>query len=398
MKKAALISFILILHCLTKAQTISFVQAPGSPISNASNQRGYFPADLNNDGIVDLVVGNAYNTNLYVYIGLGTGQFSLAPGSPITSVNGPISNVVSDFNNDNIPDLATANYNSGNVSVFLGVGNGSFSPAAGSPVATGTQPYYLEAADFNMDGNKDIIMVNAGSNNIVLLTGNGAGSFTLAPGFPITANVLPFHVSAGHFNADNFPDFAVASGQGNTVHVYLNNGAGAFTPAPGSPYATGSLPRTIAVGDLNNDGFSDMAIASFNSNNMHIYLGSATGLFTNAPGSPINVGSGPYQCVMADFNLNGSLDIAVANWGSSNVSVFYGNGTGSFTQATGSPMSVGNGPQPMCAADFNGNTVPDLAVGDWSGNKINILINTLPVPCNLVAMFNYTASTPNVNF
>jgi PKD repeat protein len=209
---------------------------------------------------------------------------------------------------------------------------------------------------------------------------------------------LPYHVSAGHFNSDNFLDFAVVSGLDNSVRVFLGNGAGSYSAGPGSPYTVGSLPRTIAVGDLNNDGFQDMVVANYNSNNLHVLLGSASGLFANAAGSPITAGSGPFQCVVTDFNMNGSLDIAVCNWGTSNVSVFFGNGTGSFNQATGSPINCGNGPHPMCIGDFNGNSMPDLAVGDWSGNSVTILINTLSPPCNLVAGFSSSAGTNSYSF
>jgi PKD repeat protein len=397
--RITLIIFVLSASNVVTGQPLSFTSAPASPISNVASQRGFFSKDLNNDGIKDLIIGNAYSTNLYVLIGLGTGQFTNAPGSPITGVNGPIYNVSADFNNDGVQDIASANYGGSNISVFLGTGNGSFNAAAGSPFNSGSLPYCIDAADFNMDGFKDLITCNAGSNNVVLFLGNGTGSFVIASGFPLSASGAPYHVLAGMFNADAFPDFAFVNGNGNNMNVYLGNGSGSFTQATGSPYSTGggSQPRTLTSGDLNNDGATDLVITNLSSNDLVILLGSASGTFTPAASSPIAVGFGPYQSAIADFNSDGNADIVTSVYMGNAMSVRYGNGNGGFTTPSGSPFSSPGSPQPVVTADFNGDNKPDLAIGDWYGTNINILINNITT-CSVNASFNAITTGSVVNF
>jgi PKD repeat protein len=385
------------------AQTVSFLTAPGSPIPNSGGQMGYLAKDLNNDGKKDLIVGSAYGSDLYVYMGLGTGQFSLAPGSPISGMSGPISTASDDFNGDGTPDLATAHYNSGNLTIMIGNGNGSFTQSSGSPYFSGTNPYCVDVADFNMDGKKDVIVSNANSHNVRLFLGNGLGGFSLAPGFPVATATVPYHVTAGFFNSDAFPDFAVANGYSNNLQVFLNNGSGGFTQASGSPYPTGNRPRTIAQGDINGDGAVDLVVSNALSDDISIYFGSSTGAFTQAGNSPISTGIYPFQIIMTDFNLDGNRDIGVVCYGSNGVYIYYCNGTGGFSLPAGSPVMVGNGPHPMCTDDFNGDGKADLAVGDWSGSDVHILINSI---CGLSpsitstpqgsGAFQFTANTGTV--
>jgi hypothetical protein len=380
-----LVSFLLFFQ--TVRPQVSFTQAAGSPFTLASMMRGAVAGDVNGDGIKDVLVATA--SAVYVNLGTGSGQFQQAPGSPISISGQPLYIVISNFNGDAFPDIATANYNGGSISVYLGNGTGSFAQAAGSPIMIGGQPYCVDAADFNMDGNLDIITSAVTSNGIYVLLGNGSGGFSFAPGFPINANG-PYHVVAAKFNSDNFYDFAFVNGSGNTLQVYLGNGAGGFTQASGSPYSTGSQPRTIAVKDINNDAISDLVIPNINSNNLTIMMGLANGSFSASIGSPVTAGTNPYQAVIADFTLDGIQDIGFTNAGSNNFIIKAGQGNGNFTLSATYPL--GSMPQPICSADFNGDAKPDVAIGDWLGSDMNVLINN-SVGCALTASFNYTANT-----
>jgi hypothetical protein len=349
----------------------------GSPITNYTTViRGIASGDLNGDGKKDLVVGNSYGDSLTILLGNGSGQFSKAPGPQVFSKNGPIYNSIADFNGDLIPDIATANYNGGNISIKLGTGTGSFVPAPSSTIATGSFPYCIDTKDFNSDGKIDIVTVSAGANKAYVFLGTGTGSFVAAAGSPYNTGSSPYHVSVGNFNSDAFPDFAVANGNSNNVSIFLGSGTGSFSAAAGSPILVGTQPRTISLKDLNNDTYTDMVISNLGSNNITVLLGNGTGSFSPAAGSPFNsIGTAPYQSIVADFDLDGKTDIAVTNSSSNYISVWLGTGTGSFVSASGSPLIYGTTPQAICSDDFNGDGKADLAIGDYTSNKLTILIN-----------------------
>jgi gliding motility-associated-like protein len=377
---SSLLVFLLLFSCFAaiKAQTLTFVNAPGSPNPAAANPEGIQTADFNHDGIPDLAVGHGYATQLEIWLGVGNGAFINAPGSPIvSSVSGPNSIAIGDYNADGIPDLAVANYTGANLSIYLGAGNGSFSPAPGSPIAVGGNPYYIVTVDVNADGKLDLIEVNQASNNAYVFLGNGNGTFTVAPGSPFFTSSSPYCVVTTDFNGDSKPDIVIVNGGSNDISILLGNGNGTFTPSPGSPVSVGSFPRLAAVRDYNGDGKMDIAVTNPLSNSINILLGDGAGSFSNAPGSPMAVAPYPYTVDPADFNNDGILDLAVTSAVNSTVSVYYGSGTGSFTQAPGSPFATGNDPQSMILGDFNSDGKVDIATCNYASSDVTVLINTL---------------------
>ncbi len=381
---------VLIFSFRSNAQSITFSLASGSPVSSSSFMRCLLSKDLNNDGNKDLLVGNAYGNNINVFNGNGAGQF-LSTGSYSLAGNGPIYMTLADFNADAKPDVAIANYNANNISVMLKTTSGPFTTAANSPYTIGNQPYSLDVADFNMDGKMDIVACSANGYNVNIWPGNGLGSFSATPSFSISTPPVPYHVCAGFFNQDMFPDFAFVSASGNQLYVYLNTGTGSFSASAGSPYTTGSEPRTISSKDLNNDGYTDLVVPNALSNNLYVYMGSASGTFTSASGSPISVGSYPYQVGIADFDFNGTQDLVVACAGSNALYRLSGNGNGTFASG-GSPIAVGSMPQSLVTDDFNNDGKPDVAIADWLGSDINVFLNTATL-CPVSSGFSFTTQT-----
>ena len=198
--------------------------------------------------------------------------------------------------------------------------------------------------DFNGDGIPDLAIADFVGDNVTVLLGNGAGAFTAVTGSPFAVGKNPEAIAVGDFNGDGFQDLAVANEKDSTVTVLLGNGSGGFTAASGSPFTVGSNPFSVAVGDFNNDGILDLATANFSSNNVTVLLGDRFGGFVAATGSPFNAGSGPSSIVAGDFNGDGMQDLATANFDSDNVTVLLGNGSGGFTASTGSPFAVGTAP------------------------------------------------------
>jgi sugar lactone lactonase YvrE len=331
--------------------------------------------DFNGDGIPDLAVANQSSSSVTVLLGNGDGTFTQATNSPISVGGGALAVVVGDFNRDGKADLAVLSgaYN-GPVTVFLGNGDGTFTQAPGNPTTIGNSIATSQAeavGDFNGDGILDLAVASGGGGEglATILLGNGDGTFTPANGGPVTVGSTPNSVTVGDFNGDGIPDFATANFDDGTVSIFLGKGDGTFTQAAKSPITVGSFPYAISAADFNGDGNIDLAVAnsaytSGAPGTVTILLGSGNGTFTPATGSPVSVGRTPQSVSVGDFNGDGIPDLAVANNGDDTVTILLGSGSGAFTPAPTSPLSTGDFPQAVAVADFTGGGISDLAVGD----------------------------------
>ncbi|MEG3991591.1 FG-GAP-like repeat-containing protein, partial [Microcoleus sp. S28C3] len=267
------------------------------------------------------------------------------------------------------------NSDSNIVSILLGDGTGSF--GIPSNYSAGSSPHSVAVGDFNNDTFSDLVLVNNGANNVSILLGDGTGSFGTTTNYTATnysAGSHPRSVAIGDFNNDTFPDLAVANSYSNNVSILLGDGTGSFgTP---SNYSAGSSPQSVAIGDFNNDTFPDLAVANNYSNNVSILLGDGTGSF----GTPSNYSTGyrPHSVAIGDFNNDTFSDLVVTDTNSSNnVSILLGNGTGSF--GTAANFTAGYSPGSVAIGDFNNDTFSDLAVANnfffsAYSNKVSILL------------------------
>jgi hypothetical protein len=139
-------------------------------------------------------------------------------------------------------------------------------------------------------------------------------------------------------------------------------------------YPTGTQPASVATGDFNNDGSLDLAVSNLTSNTVSVFLGNGDGTFRSAVDYP--VGMEPRFVVVADLNGDGVPDLVVVNhvgsFSAGSVSVLLGNGDGTFQPAI--KYDVGTGPSSVAVADFNGDGIPDLVVTNYNGNNVSVLL------------------------
>jgi hypothetical protein len=336
--------------------------------------------------------------------------------TPTYSTGGtPAALATGDFNRDGKTDVVVLNGN-GVVSFMQGDGRGGF--AAPKTIATllgvASNPTLL-AADFNGDGNLDLLILQDPGTSFSIYSGRGDGSFadpvTVNDGLPAAGNV-----AIGDFNGDGRSDIAI-TGVSSIAVIFANPSGGFEAPIIlSTPYNVGTyLP--IALGDLNQDGHLDVLVTNENGE-FQSFLGDGRGQF-----NPQTANIGSYvatSMAIADFNHDGKPDIALAKptffyeFDVGAVTIVYGNGDGTFTpsaqgffqapdaftsvqladfngrsglvfptdpvyvvtsDATGqlSEASYAAGGGPVGVGDFNGDGMPDVVAANLSG--IQVLAN-----------------------
>jgi VCBS repeat protein/HYDIN/CFA65/VesB family protein/FG-GAP repeat protein len=239
--------------------------------------------DFNGDGKLDLVTvnNNKFGLNngnglssVSMLLGNGDGTFAAYVDYQVSASMTTTTGVaVGDFNGDGKLDVACATYNfngggPAQLSIFRGNGDGTFQTATSATITTASSS--LTTADVDGDGKLDLITVTNGGTSAYVFLGNGDGTFQSGVSYPIGNG--PAIVSVADMNADGKLDLVVASQLAAAVYVALGNGDGTFqSPVtiaadfPNSP--SGGLTPTLAVGDFNGDGRTDLALVNSDTNN-----------------------------------------------------------------------------------------------------------------------------------
>ncbi|MBP6820062.1 MAG: putative Ig domain-containing protein [Acidobacteria bacterium] len=306
-------------------------------------------------------------------MGCTTPSFAAAPTSP-EAVGADAHYVgVGYINGDSHLDIVTTDNDTASLTILLGDGTGNFTVTPSTPFPVGTNPVTVEIGDFNHDNKSDLVVTNEGSNSLSVLLGDGTGNFINAPGSPIAVGAFPRSVAIGNFNGDANSDLVVTNGGSDTLSILLGNGDGTFTPSLGSPVTSAGAPFHAIIGQFNADAFFDLAVANLGAGTMTIFLGNGSGSFTQF-GSAIPVGTLTAFLAQGDFNGDSKTDLAAVNRISENLVVFLGDGNGGFTQAPGSPYPVGIAPMAVAAGDLNLDGILDLAVANETGGTTSIFL------------------------
>ena len=201
-------------------------------------------------------------------------------------------------------------------------------------------------------------------------TTKGDGTFQAKQDFGTGSN--PRSVALGDFNSDGKSDLVTADRGSDTVSVLLGNGNGTFQAK--QSFTTGAGPSDVVVVDLNGDGKSDLVSADYTGNNTSVLLGNGNGTFQARQSFALGAGKTPLEVVVCDVNGDSKSDLGFifdANPG--NIAVLIGNGNGTFQARQYS--SVGAWPYSIVAYDFNSDGKDDLVTADSADSTVSVLLS-----------------------
>jgi hypothetical protein len=338
--------------------------------------RNYAIADFNNDGIQDFAVVFSY-TQILVKIGNGDGTFSqqYLIGSSSTNFKELLLNV-GDFNGDGNQDIAVVGIDA--IKMYLGDGTGNLVYASIYSTAPLGLYFKTTTADFNNDGNLDILI--AKDNSLVTIHfGNGNGEFFDEVENTIIEDLYQVSLGIGDFDEDGNMDIALTD-YDSDVLIYFGDGIGGFNSNTSIP----DIGSEILTGDINNDGFEDLItfydISDSSYRGVRTYLGGGDGTFENATFTEFSedLNSPIGGMVLSDFNGDGNSDLAISFGRNQRILKLMSDGSGGFyTQNEIIQIASVNTTTPLnlLSGDLNGDGKQDLlALNVLSGSLSKIEI------------------------
>jgi hypothetical protein len=336
-------------------------------------------AQFTQSGNMDLVLADWLNNEVVILLGNGNGTFQ-APRKFFAP--SPLGIATGDFNEDGNLDVAVVETNGtgdGQLAIFLGDGNGNLKFATAYPI--GIESVDVAVADFDGDGHLDVAVTDFGfesaPGDVIVFFGNGKGKLRRVARFKTLHG--PAGIAAGDLNGDHHPDLAVTTEGSGSVAVFLNDGKGHFLRPV--IYGAGDCcgPVDVKIADLRNNGDQDLVIANDNAG-MVVLLNKGDGTFGKPTVYPPCAGecsAGPEACTVADFNLDGKLDVACSA-SIDDSYFFYGKGNGTFGTAIAIANTIKNqGGFGIASGNFiTGDSAPDLAIPIEEYGKVAILLNT----------------------
>jgi hypothetical protein len=324
--------------------------------------------DMNGDGLPEIVITNRDGNNVYVYKntnGILKNILESVGTNTNSTGSSPRSVALADLNQDGKLDVITANFDSGNISVLLGNGDGILQSK--TDYAVGTWPRGMAVADLNGDGKPDVTVSNLGSDTTSVLLGNGDG--TLQPKTDYATGTRSRGVTLADMNTDGKLDLVVVNNAlSGSLSVLLGNGDGTFQTK--TEYPTGFYPNSVALADLNKDGNLDATVSNSGSDSVSVLFGNGNG--TLQTHTEYGVGDAPIAVAVGNLRGNGDLDVVVLNNASRSISVLLNNGDGSLQPRQ--EFIVGSRPEGLALADLNSDGLLDVITSNFDQNTVSVLL------------------------
>ncbi|MBI4559963.1 MAG: VCBS repeat-containing protein [Candidatus Hydrogenedentes bacterium] len=254
----------------------------GQPVFPKPGITAVAVTDINHDSYRDVIATGWTSDVVLVFPGVPEGY--LGAPKALRASGGPRDLVVADLDADGEPDLAATLYSIGELAVWKGNPNGEFVPA-GRFASRGKLPHRIRSGDMNGDGKTDLVVSHChAEDSVVIFYGEGNLQFGTSQEINLgTDRAILEHeirdIVLGDFNGDRRTDVAAACFRSGQVTILINTSADGRIPQDFSSenirFSEDAAPRALAVGDLNQDGALDLAVALWKSNSVSLLLGSA---------------------------------------------------------------------------------------------------------------------------
>lgn len=366
---------------------------PSPVLSDMSGAVTLTLGNFNHDGKPDLVVFGS--GQLGVYAGTGIGTFRQAPLGQYTGGYGIYQqSVPADFNRDHNPDIAWLDYTNGQVTLYFGKGNGTFTGASPvHPANHGSTEWaanieVITSGDFNGDGHPDVLAYEwqhasaGGPADLYVGLNDGKGHFYFKLALPagylsvLGKRYEPFSIdnTTADLTGDGRADVILRTGSGLSVLLANPDGTLSTNPIDVSfPVPVGCLPfNYLSVGDVNGDGHQDIVASYAQNTNCRVGSSTPSGFFTllgdgsghfNATFTPF--GNALYFVRVADMNADGRPDVLAADLDSGSgfkLDIVPGNGDGSFDTSHATVAVASQLISNILVGDYNGDGTQDLAL------------------------------------
>ena len=320
---------------------------------------------------------------------------SLNPKVDFMTGSTPYSLSMGDLDGDGKSDLVIANYGSATISVFRNtsvngnITSNSFAPKVDFP--TGKGPYFVSIGDLDRDGKPELAIANYNSATVsVFHNTSTSGSIThssFATKVDFITGTGPVSMSMSDLDGDGKPELAIANYGSSTVSIFRNTAInGSITSnsfAEKIDFTTGISPRSVSVGDLNGDGKLELAVANYGNSTVSVFRNtSLSGSMTStsfADKIDFTTGSSPYLVNIGDLDGDGKPELTVANFYSATISIFRNTASsGNLTSNSFAPkvdFATGLGSRSVSIGDLDGDGKPDLAIANLYSATVSVLRN-----------------------
>ena len=334
-----------------------------NPVSYVSGSAPHFisSCDVNGDALKDLVVPNCHSLDISVFLGAEDGR--LKEGERIQVPRGATCASAGRLNDDMCEDVAVSCFMDDMVVILWGDEDGDFRIETLED-EKGTHPHAVRVDDFNADSFEDIAVANGGTDEIAIYYGNGKGDFTLPRRVPV--GQVPFSLISADINEDGIPDMITGNFRSGDITVALSAGDYVYKV---SVYPAGKGVNIVDTGDLNGDGYTDLAAAGSLTDSVFILAGGDDGRFGS--GVEIPCGSEIVCVKIADIYAHDGLGDLLVLSGAEDTLYLYAN-EGDFKFRKRAACKTGDKPSHLILEDINSDSRQDITIAAFGDDNIEI--------------------------